>query len=215
MARGRRGESGQRAPRACSRRPGERSGEGRVLGEAPTALPGPPQRLRGPRTSSSSYQMAAGWRQGPVVSATAKDPAPHQHAPPFPLCPARSRPTGAEAAQRKARPPGTELRSSTSRSARSSSIPGGRGRARGRSVGAIQRGSPGMLFGRSAAAVRLPAPASAAPRAAAGRAQSGLPARAPAWLGAAGPALCGRGEAGARTLARRRQGARESGLGAE
>lgn len=106
---------------------------------------------------------------------------PPQHAPPFPLSPARSRPTGAAEAPKKARPPGTESRSSRIRSARSSSIPGGRGRARGRREGAIQRGCAGMLSGRSAAAVRLPAPASADPRAAAGRAQPGLPAPAPAY----------------------------------
>lgn len=62
-------------------------------------------------------------------------------------------------AQEKERPPGTEPRSSRSRSA-PSSIPGGRGRARGLREGAIQRGCTGMLPGRPAAAIRLPAPSS-------------------------------------------------------
>lgn len=104
------------------------------------------------------------------------------------LSPQPTRAAQAPQTQKKARPPGTEPRSSRSRSrsARSSSsIPGGRGRARGRREGAIQRGCAGMLPGRPAAAVRLPSPASAAPSAAAGHAPPGLPARAPAWRGVA------------------------------
>lgn len=73
-----------------------------------------------------------------------------------------------------------------------------------------------MLPGRPAAAVRLPAPAS-------GRSPRGGWTRA-AWAsllghrrGVARPEarLCGRDEAGARTPARGRRGARESGPGAE
>lgn len=110
------------------------------------------------------------------------------------LSPQPTRAAHAPQTQKKARPPGTEPRSSRSRSARSSSsIPGGRGRARGRREGAIQRGCAGMLSGRPAT-VRLPSPASAAPSAAAGHAPPALPARAPAWRGvawrgAAGPGL--------------------------
>lgn len=222
MARGERGKSGQRAPRPCSLRLGERSEEGRVPGEAPTALPAPPQSPRAARASSSSSRLAAGRGQGPVVTSPRRTSPSPQH-PPFAVSspqPTRacSNPTGAKETQKKARPPGPEPRRSRSRSARSS-IPGGRSRARGRREGAIQRGCAGMLSGRPVAAVRLPAPASGrSPRRCWTRAAgASLPSSGVAWRGSALPAagLCGRGEAGARTPARRRQGARESGLGAE
>lgn len=149
-------------------------------------------------------------------------PPPHTHThdthPLRLLSPQPTRAAHAPQTQKKARPPGAEPRSSGSRSARSgSSIPGGRGRARGRREGAIQRGCAGMLSGRPAATVRLPSPASAAPSAAAGHAPPGLPARAPAWRGAGRPALDS--EVAARPAhghpLEGGGGPRESGLGAE
>lgn len=152
MARRDRGDSGQRAP-APSARPGERSEEGRALREAATVARAPGE-LAGTSRSSGS-RLAAG--RGPGVSAPAEDPAASQRTQPFasfpsPLAPAHSPPP-----QKKARPPGTRPRSGRSRSALSS-IPGGRGRARGRREGAIQRGCAGMLPRRPSAAVRLPVP---------------------------------------------------------
>ena len=154
MARRDRGDSGQRAP-APSARPGLRSEEGRALREAATVARAPAEPARTSR--SSGFRLAAGRGQRPGVSAPAEDPAASQRTHPFasfpsPLAPAHSPPP-----QKKARPPGTRPRSGRSRSA-PSSIPGGRGRARGRREGAIQRGCAGMLPRRPSAAVRLPAP---------------------------------------------------------
>lgn len=92
MARGERGKSGQRAPRPCSLRLGERSEEGRAPRKAPTALPAPPQSPRAARASSSSSRLAAGRGQGPVVIAPRRTSPSPQHPPPrFPLSPAHSR----------------------------------------------------------------------------------------------------------------------------
>lgn len=215
MARRDRGDSGQRAP-APSARPGERSEEGRALREAATVARAPAEPARTSRPRGS--RLAAGRGQRPGVSAPAEDPAASQRTHPFasfpsPLAPAHSPPP-----QKKARPPGTRPRSGRSRSA-PSSIPGGRGRARGRREGAIQRGCAGMLPRRPSAAVRLPAPNSWrggwTHAACVSRSGTGVAWRGVAWRGAAGVCSLREREAGARTPARRRRGARASGPGAE
>lgn len=221
MARGERGKSGQRAPRPCRLRLTKRSEEGRVPGEAPTAPPAPPHSPRAAPDWQQGGGRSGGQRTAADLAVPPTPPRPVVSSLPSPLAPAQTPQT-----QKKARPPGPEPSSSRSRSARSS-IPGRRSRARGRREGAIQRGCAGMLPGHPVAAVRLPAPASwRSPRRCWTRAAwaslsgSGVAWRGVAWLGAAwlgaagGASLC-RGEAGARTPARKRRGARESGLGAE
>lgn len=198
MARGERGESGRLAP-ARSARPGERSGEGRALREAPTATRAPAEPAGTSRSSGSSW-LAAGRGQRLGVSAPAKDPPPP---PPTHTHPVASFPrplalSHAPPAQKKARPPGTGPRTGSSRSA-PSSIPGGRGRARGLREGAIQQGWVGMLPGRPAAAVRLPAPSS-------GRSPRGGWTRA-AWASRSGTGVAWHGAAGSWSL-RARQGRR-------
>lgn len=215
MAPGGRGESGQRTLRPCSPRPGKRSGEGHVPGEAPIALSAPPKRPRATRTSSSLSRLAAGRGQGPVVSATAEDPAPPTH-PPF-LSP---QPAHAPQAQKKRRRKRAHLEPSRGAAgaeargaAASPADAAGRGVAeKAPFSGAARACSPAAP--QPLSACRPPPPQIPAPRLDAR--SLGFPLRhRRARRGAAGPSLCGRGEAGARTPARRRRGARESGLGAE
>lgn len=166
--------------------------------------------------SSGSSRLAAGKGQRLGVSAPAKDPPPpttHTQLPPSPaharsLTPHRHRRKRAHL-ERGRGPAGAGARRAASLAAAAGR--GVAGKAPFSRVGwACSPAAPQPL-----SACLLPPPG--ALRAAAGRTQPGLPARAPAWRGTARPAagLFGRGKAGARTPARRRRGARASGQGAE
>lgn len=202
-------DSGRRPP-ARGRGSAARRG-GRCERRPPS--PAPQQNPRAPRVPGAPDWLQGGGR-GRGSALPQRTPPPPNARTPLPPSPARSRPLTPHRRRRKRAhlERGRGAAGAGARRAASLAAAAGRGVAgKAPFSGAARACSPGVPQPLSACQPPTPSPLGAA----AGHTQRAFPARVPAWRGAAGVCSLREREAGARTPARRRRGARASGPGAE